>query len=66
VVDGRLGDDLDPIGECPPTNETRQGFNIRRWSERGLNYRAVSDLAADELAEFGDKFETAMRSGTVG
>jgi anti-sigma factor RsiW len=46
--------------------ETIQGFNIRRWSERGLNYWAVSDLAADELADFGEKFETAMRSGTVG
>jgi anti-sigma factor RsiW len=46
--------------------DTIQGFNIRRWSERGLNYWAVSDLAADELAEFGDKFETAMRTGTVG
>ena len=34
-----------------------QGFNIRSWSERGLNYWAVSDLAADELAEFGEKFE---------
>ncbi len=31
--------------------ETLQGFNIRRWSERGLNYWAVSDLAADELAD---------------
>ena len=46
--------------------ETIQGFNIRRWSERGLNYWAVSDLAADELADFGEKFETAMRSGTTG
>jgi anti-sigma factor RsiW len=46
--------------------ETIQGFNIRRWSDHGLNYWAVSDLAADELAEFGDKFETAMRTGTVG
>jgi anti-sigma factor RsiW len=46
--------------------ETIQGFNIRRWSEHGLNYWAVSDLAADELAEFGEKFETAMRTGTVG
>jgi anti-sigma factor RsiW len=46
--------------------ETIQGFNIRRWSDRGLNYWAVSDLAADELAEFGDKFETAMRAGTAG
>jgi anti-sigma factor RsiW len=46
--------------------DTIQGFNIRRWSERGLNYWAVSDLAADELAEFGEKFEMAMRTGTVG
>jgi len=44
--------------------ETVQGFNIRRWSERGLNYWAVSDLAADELAEFGDKFEASMKTGT--
>lgn len=42
--------------------EALQGFNIRRWSERGLNYWAVSDIAADELAEFGEKFEGAMRT----
>ncbi len=46
--------------------ETVQGFNIRRWSERGLNYWAVSDLGADELAEFGEKFEAAMRSSGTG
>jgi anti-sigma factor RsiW len=46
--------------------EALQGFNIRRWSERGLNYWAVSDLAADELAEFGEKFETAMRGSAAG
>src|SRR3954452_5107964 len=45
-----------------PRAETVQGFNIRRWSERGLNYWVVSDLAADELAEFGEKFEAALRS----
>jgi anti-sigma factor RsiW len=44
--------------------ETLQGFNIRRWSDRGLNYWAVSDIGADELAEFSEKFETAMRSST--
>jgi anti-sigma factor RsiW len=43
--------------------EAIQGFNIRRWSERGLNYWAVSDLAADELNEFGEKFETAIKAG---
>ena len=46
----------------PAKPETIQGFNIRRWSERGLNYWAVSDLAADELAEFADKFEAASRT----
>jgi anti-sigma factor (TIGR02949 family) len=46
--------------------ETVQGFNIRRWSERGLNYWAVSDLGADELTEFGEKFESAMRSSAAG
>jgi anti-sigma factor RsiW len=46
--------------------ETVQGFNIRHWSDRGLNYWAVSDLARDELADFGDKFEAAMGSGTAG
>jgi anti-sigma factor RsiW len=46
--------------------DTVQGFNIRHWSDRGLNYWAVSDLARDELAEFGEKFESAMRSATTG
>jgi anti-sigma factor RsiW len=46
--------------------ETVQGFNIRHWSDRGLNYWAVSDLAKDELADFGDKFEAAMGSRTAG
>ena len=46
--------------------ETIQGFNIVHWSERGLNYWAVSDLAADELTEFVEKFEAAMRTSTTG
>ena len=46
--------------------ETIQGFNIRRWSERGLNYWAVSDLGADELTEFGEKFEAAVRTSGTG
>jgi anti-sigma factor RsiW len=45
--------------------ETFQGFNVRSWSEGGLNYWAVSDIAADELAEFSDKFQTAMK-GSAG
>src|SRR5690348_12055322 len=42
--------------------ETIQGFNIRRWSDRGLNYWAISDIGADELNEFGEKFEAAVQS----
>ncbi|MCK1282621.1 anti-sigma factor [Bradyrhizobium sp. 44] len=44
-----------------PKTETMQGFNCRRWGNRGLNFWAVSDLAPDELAEFVDKFEAAMK-----
>ena len=46
--------------------ETLQGFNIRCWRDRGLNFWAVSDLGADELSEFGDKFESAMRANSEG
>jgi anti-sigma factor RsiW len=42
--------------------ESLQGFNVRRWTENGLNLWAVSDLGAEELSEFGDKFEAALRS----
>jgi anti-sigma factor RsiW len=45
---------------------TLQGFNIRSWSDRGLNFWAVSDLGADELAEFSEKFESAMRTHKEG
>ena len=44
--------------------ETFQGFNVRSWSEGGLNYWAVSDIAADELAEFSEKFQVAMKTST--
>jgi anti-sigma factor RsiW len=43
------------------TMENFQGYNVRSWTENGLNLWAVSDLAADELAEFGEKFEAALR-----
>jgi anti-sigma factor RsiW len=50
----------------PAKMETVQGFNIRRWSDRGLNYWAVSDIGADELAEFGEKFEAATQVNKEG
>jgi len=49
-----------------PRTETIQGYNIRSWSERGLNFWAISDIGADELAEFTDKFEAAARTNTEG
>ncbi|WGR91300.1 anti-sigma factor [Bradyrhizobium sp. ISRA443] len=48
------------------TMTTLQGFNIRRWSDHGLKYWAVSDIGADELTEFGEKFETAMQANKEG
>src|SRR5450755_25353 len=43
------------------TMESLHGFNVRRWSENGLNLWAVSDINADELMEFGEKFEAALK-----
>lgn len=50
----------------PPKTETMQGFNCRHWRDRGMDFWAVSDLGADELAEFVDKFETAMGAKAEG
>ena len=46
--------------------DTIQGFNIRRWGEGGMKFWAVSDIGADELNEFGAKFETTMRANKEG
>jgi anti-sigma factor RsiW len=43
--------------------ETIQGYNVRHWSEEGLDFWAVSDLAADELNEFGQKVAAATGAG---
>jgi anti-sigma factor RsiW len=42
--------------------ESFQGFNILRWSDRGLSLLAVSDLNQEELKEFGARFEAAART----
>lgn len=41
-------------------NEMVQGFNVRRWKEQGLSFIAISDISADELQDFGAKFEAEM------
>jgi anti-sigma factor RsiW len=45
-----------------PRLESVQGFNVRRWTNQGLNLLAVSDINSDELEEFGRKFEAAAGS----
>jgi anti-sigma factor RsiW len=47
------------------TKETIQGFNIRRWSAHGFEFSAVSDLNAEELQEFVDKLDAAVRAATT-
>jgi len=41
--------------------EALQGFNIRHWTQDGLDFWAVSDLGGDELREFSEKFAAALR-----
>jgi anti-sigma factor RsiW len=43
-------------------DEIVQGFNIRHWSESGLDLWAVSDIDAGELDEFGRKFTAALHT----
>jgi anti-sigma factor RsiW len=40
-----------------------QGFNVWRWTRSDLGFWAASDINAEELQEFGEKFEAAVRSG---
>jgi anti-sigma factor RsiW len=44
-----------------PKMESLQGYNVRRWRENGLDLWAVSDIEADELNDFGEKFEAALK-----
>jgi anti-sigma factor RsiW len=40
-----------------PRLQSLQGFNIQRWTAQGLEFFAISDINAEELREFADKFE---------
>jgi anti-sigma factor RsiW len=39
-----------------------QGYNVRNWPQGGLDFWAVSDIAAPELDEFVQKISAAVRS----
>jgi anti-sigma factor RsiW len=41
--------------------QSLHGFNVRTWREKGIHLWAVSDIGADELNEFGEKFAAALR-----
>ena len=45
------------------TMERLQGFTVWSWARSDLSFRAVSDINAEELQEFGDKLEAAVQSG---
>jgi anti-sigma factor RsiW len=42
--------------------EAIQGYNVRHWSQDGLDFWAVSDIDPGELDEFGQKVATALRA----
>jgi anti-sigma factor RsiW len=46
------------------TIDQLQGFNIWRWTRSDLGFWAASDINAEELQEFGEKLEAAVRSGS--
>ena len=46
-----------------PKMTSIQGFNIRRWSDQGLDLLAVSDINVEELEEFADKVQATLRTG---
>jgi anti-sigma factor (TIGR02949 family) len=51
------------LGAARPAakSETIQGYNVRHWTQQGLDFWAVSDLAPDELDEFTQKISAAVR-----
>ena len=49
-----------PGGERRTGSEIRHGFNVRQWTDEGLDFWAVSDINAGELDEFCKKFTAAL------
>ncbi len=45
-------------------SKTIQGYNVRHWTQQGLDFWAVSDLAGDELDEFVQKISADLRPPT--
>jgi len=47
-----------------PAIEQLQGFNVWHWTHAGFGLWAASDINAEELREFGDKLEAALRGAS--
>jgi anti-sigma factor RsiW len=48
-------------GDIHAAMESLHGFNVRYWRDKGISLWAVSDINAEELAEFGEKFQAAFQ-----
>jgi anti-sigma factor RsiW len=48
-------------GDGAPSMKTAQGFNIRHWTEGGLDFWAISDINAEELTEFQKALSASLR-----
>ena len=48
----------------PAKLNTVQGYNVVRWRAHGLELFAISDLNAEELKEFAEKFAAGFNRGT--
>ncbi len=52
-----------PAGATPlsPRSAQREGYHAAAWSQAGMNFLAVSEIPAGELAQFADLFRQAAR-----
>jgi len=49
---------------APPAMESRQGYNLMRWSRGGFHFWAASDVSAADLAEFVRLLEARISPAT--
>ena len=46
-------------GRVPPQSLAKQGYNVRRWSDAGMTFWAISDVNAAELKTFAEAYASA-------
>ena len=49
-----------PARDAAPERNTHHGFAAIHWTQRGLEYWAVSDVAAPDLATFVDRYRASL------